>query len=92
MVNQTAVDHLGHEVGRHLARLVLLLERHHLRLELLDLLDPGLVLRFLLGRCFLVGLDLRQGASSLAADLQHVGRDAFRVYEDDHEVSKRNEG
>ena len=88
VVNQAAVDHLRHEVGGHLARLVLLLEGHHLLLEFLDLPDPGLVLRFLLGCCFLVGLDLREGASSLAADLQHVGRDAFGDYDDDRIKTK----
>ena len=36
MLDQTRVDHLGHEVGGNLARLVLLLQVHDLLLEVVD--------------------------------------------------------
>ena len=75
--DHSGVDHLRHQVRGHLASFVVLLQGHHLLLELMDLLEPSLVLGFLEGRSFLVGLDLSESASPLAADLQHVGGDSF---------------
>ena len=75
--DHSGVDHLRHQVRGHLASFVVLLQGHHLLLELMDLLEPSLVLGFLQGRSFLVGLDLSESASPLAADLQHVGGDSF---------------
>ena len=48
--------------------------------ELVDLLDPSLIVCFPLGCCFLVGLDLSESSSPLAADLQHVGGGALLDY------------
>ena len=58
--NHSGVDHLRHQVRGHLASFVVLLQGHHLLLELMDLLEPSLVLGFLEGRSFLVGLDLNK--------------------------------
>ena len=80
MLDDAGVDHLLHEVSRRIARLHVLLESHDLLLELVDLLDPGLIICFLLGCRFLVGLDLSKSTSPLARDLQHVGRDSLGNY------------
>ena len=66
LLDDPGVDHLRHEVGGHLASFIVLLQRHHLLLQLMDLLDPGLILRLLLRCGFLVGLYLGESASPLA--------------------------
>ena len=73
VLDHAAVDHLGHEVRSRLARLVLLLQGLDLVLQLLDHGELGLDFFLLLRSCFLLGLDLGQGASTLGARLEHVG-------------------
>ena len=82
MLDDAGVDHLLHEVGRSIARLHVLLELHHLLLELVDLLEPGLVLLFLERRGLLISLDLGESTSPFAGDLEHVRRDALGDYKD----------
>ena len=73
MLDNARIDHLLHEVRRRIACLHVLLQRHHLLLEFMDLLNSGLIICFLLSRRLLVGADLGEGSSSLARHFEHVG-------------------
>ena len=80
MLDNARVDHLLHKVRRRIAGLHVLLQRHHLLLQLMDLLDPRLIFGFLLLRRLLVCPDLSDGPSSLARHLEHVGGLALGDY------------
>ena len=73
VLDEAGVDELAHHVGGESAGLGIFGQLHHLLLESVDLGILGLLLGLLLGSSLLVGLDLGLGASSLGADLQHVG-------------------
>ena len=87
LLDHPRVDELGDQVVGHLAGLDLVLEHLQLLLHLVELSQLLLSFKGLLLFCFLLGLDLLHGASSLAADLQHIGRDALG-YCDEEGVSK----
>ena len=77
LLHHAGVDELAHQVAGHLVGRLILLELPELLLHLLELGELGLLFRRLLLLGQLLRLDLLEGAAPLAADLQHVGRDAF---------------
>ena len=72
VLDQAVLDELVHQVGRHLAGLMVLPELGELLLELQDLDLLVLGINLLLLCRLLVGFDLGLCSSPFAADLQHV--------------------
>ena len=73
LVDSSIPDHLSQQV---LCRGVGVLDPLELLDLLLELLDHGRLLivgRLFLSLCFLIGLDLRQGAAALARGLEQIG-------------------
>ena len=83
LLHGTGVDELVHQARGHLACLEVLPHLDHLCLQLVELRELRLRVGGLLLLRELLHLDLREGAPPFARHLQHVGRDAFRVYREE---------
>ena len=90
LLHGAGVDELVHQARGDLARLEVLPHLDHLCLELVKLRELCLRVGSLLLLRELLRLDLREGAPPFARHLQHVGRDAFRVYSKER-VGKKEE-
>ena len=77
LLAHAVVDELGHQVGGGLAGLEFSLHLLQLLLHAIELGQLHCIFSLPLLRGLLLGLDLCQSAAPLAADLQHVGGDAF---------------
>ena len=80
LLTHAIVDELVHQASGCLPGLKFLLHLLHLDLHLLELGKFLLSISLLLSSSLLLGLDLGECTAPLAADLQHVGGDALRDY------------
>ena len=73
LLDQAGADELPHETGSIVADLVVVLQLGDSLLHGVELSHLGSSIGLLFCLSLLVSLDLRQGPSSLAGDLQHIG-------------------